>query len=304
MSDDNEAVDTSSSCASCGIAEIDDIKLVPCDGCDLVHYCGVACQELHRPDHAEKCRKRAVEMRDELLFKQPEGSCYGDCPICCLPIPLDLKKSSIMTCCSKFVCNGCALANARREREMGLANMCPFCREPALREEMDKQNMKRIEVNDPHAIHEQGVQEYDKGDYRSAFEYWTKAVELGNVESHCKLGNLHLFGQGVEKDEGKLFHHWEEAAIGGHPYARHNLGAYEWQNGSKERAVKHWIIAATQGLDESIKILMGKFREGHVSKEDLDATLRAHKAAVDTTKSPQRNIAEEFQNFQKVVRKR
>ena len=37
MSEENEAVDTSC-CASCGIAEIDDIKLKDCDGCDLVKY--------------------------------------------------------------------------------------------------------------------------------------------------------------------------------------------------------------------------------------------------------------------------
>ena len=34
-------------------------------------------------------RKRAAVLRDELLFKQPESSHLGDCPICCLPLPLD-----------------------------------------------------------------------------------------------------------------------------------------------------------------------------------------------------------------------
>ena len=33
---------------------------------------------------------------------------------------------------------------------------------------------------------------------------------------------------------------------------------------------------------------------GFVSKEDLAAALRAHKAAVDATKSPLRDVAEEF----------
>ena len=58
--------------------------------------------------------------------------------------------------------------------------------------------------------------------------------------------------------------------------------------------MKHWIIAATQGCDKSIKILMDFFREGLIRKEVLDAALRAHKAAVDATKSPQRKAAEEF----------
>lgn len=44
--------------------------------------------------------------------------------------------------------------------------------------------MKRLEANDPLPIYRQGVKQFQKGDYRGAFEYWTKAAELGNVESH------------------------------------------------------------------------------------------------------------------------
>ena len=36
-------------CASCGIAEVDDIKLKDCSACDLVRYCSDDCQEIiHR----------------------------------------------------------------------------------------------------------------------------------------------------------------------------------------------------------------------------------------------------------------
>ena len=52
--------------------------------------------------------------------------------------------------------------------------------------------------------------------------------------------------------------------------------------------MKHWIIAASQGDDDSIKTLMDAYKLGFVSKEDLAAALRAHQAAVDETKSPQR----------------
>ena len=84
-----------SCCACCGIAEIDDIQLVPCDDCDLVKYCGDDCQELHRSEHAGKCKMRAAELRAELLFKQPESTHMGDCPICSLPLPLDGSKSGM-----------------------------------------------------------------------------------------------------------------------------------------------------------------------------------------------------------------
>ena len=101
-------------------------------------------------------------------------------------------------------------------------------------------------------------------------------------------------GLGVEKDSRKEIHHLEEAAIGGHPSARYNLGIEEWNNGHTERAVKHFIIAATQGHDGSINELMDEFRGGMVSKDVLSAALRAHQAAVDETKSPQRKAAEEY----------
>jgi hypothetical protein len=38
------------------------------------------------------CKKRAAELRDEILFKQPENTHLGDCPICFLPLSLDLEK--------------------------------------------------------------------------------------------------------------------------------------------------------------------------------------------------------------------
>ena len=52
--------------------------------------------------------------------------------------------------------------------------------------------------------------------------------------------------------------------------------------------------AATLESDLSTKELMTKFREGSVSKEDLDVALSAHEAAVDATKSPQREEAEVY----------
>jgi len=35
---------------------------------------------------------------------------------------------------------------------------------------------------------------------------------------------MYYEGQGVEKDKKKDVYHLEQAAIGGHPNARHNLG--------------------------------------------------------------------------------
>ena len=80
---------------ACGITENDDIKLRKFTACHLVRYCSVECQKEHRKKHKKECRKRAAELREELLFKQPENNYLGDCPICCIPLPIDQKNVSL-----------------------------------------------------------------------------------------------------------------------------------------------------------------------------------------------------------------
>ena len=286
-----------SCCASCGVAESDDIKLKKCNGCHLVRYCGVECQKAHRKQHKRDCKKRAAELRDELLFKQPENSHLGDCPICCLPLSLHQQKFSMMGCCSKMICRGCVYANFKQEEIARRDKKCPFCREllPKTKEAAHKMRLKRVQANDPMALCHVGYEHQSKGDCIRAFEYYAKAAELGDAWAHHNLADLYREGLGVEQDEGKYIHHLEEAAIGGHPDARHNLGVHEWNNtDNDERAVKHFVMAAAQGHDEAIKTLMDLYRDGEVEKEDLAAALRAHKTAIDATKSPQREEAENY----------
>jgi hypothetical protein len=292
MSDENVA-DTS--CASCGMAEIDDIKLKKCTACQLVRYCGVECQRNHRPKHKKACKKQAAELRDELLFKQPESTHLGDCPICMIPLPIDVKKSIMMMCRSNVVCNGCAHANRVRRMQESLDRTCPFCRKPVpTEEEVEGYRMTRIEANDPVALEQMGTKYYKKEDYSSAVEYFTKAAGLGDVEAHYKLACCYKLGHDVEKDEKRELYHFEEAAIGGHPRARYYLVCIEGKNGKFDRATKHFIIAANQGYDGAIEMLRGHYVKGKISKENFAAALRAHQAAVDATKSPQREAAEEF----------
>jgi hypothetical protein len=295
MSSEAEEVSNDDTCcASCGIAEGDDIKLKKCTACQLVRYCGVECQREHRSKHKKACKKRVAEMHDEILFQQPESSHLGDCPICCLPLPLDFEKSTMAGCCSKMFCLGCDLSNKIREGEQSLDQTCPFCRHPSPKTdaEADENRLRRVEANDPVALREMGTRRHDEGDYKSAVEYWTKAAELGDINAYHDLANAYMDGEGVERDMNKAIYHWEKAAIGGHHFARYNLGYAEERNGRMDRAAKHHIIAANLGYDGSMKRLRQCYQGGWVSKEDFAATLRAHQAAVDATKSPQREAAE------------
>jgi tetratricopeptide (TPR) repeat protein len=288
---DGEVADV---CASCGIAEIDEMKLKECAACKSVLYCSDECERDHRQQHEGACEKRAAELRDEILFKEPESNYLGDCPICFLPLPFDLKKSTLMSCCSKTICNGCCYVHVLRHP---LKQTCPFCRHPVpeSQAEVELNMMKRVEKNDPVAMTQMGTIRYNEGDYSSAFEYWTKAAELGdaNARAHAKLATLYHRGEGVEKDEKKALYHWEETAICGDPLARHVLAVIEMNNGRPERAVKHFIIAANVGYDVSMKELWKCYAKEYISKDDLTVTLRTHQAAINATKSPQREAAEE-----------
>ena len=286
-------------CASCGAADGDNNKLKNCDDCDLVKYCSVKCQNDHRPQHKQACEKRAAELRDEILFKQPESSHYGDCPICYLPIPVEQEKSGMHSCCSKRVCKGCYHANTMREIEGRLQHKCPFCRKavPKSKEEGDGYLVKRIEANDPVAMRQVGTKRFHEGDYRAAFEYSEKAASLGDVEAHYQLAISYRDGIGVELNEKRALYHSEKAAIAGHADARHNLGCMEMMNFQVNRALKHFIIAAKLGYDKSMKCLMDLYQAGLVSNEDFTAALRGHKAAIDATKSPQRDEAAAFAAF-------
>eukprot|EP00986_Skeletonema_menzelii_P012903 scaffold7298_cov150-Skeletonema_menzelii.AAC.3 len=125
-----------------------------CNACKLARYCSVACQKEHRPKYKRECKKRAAELREELLFKQPESTHFGDCPICLLPLSVDGTKSTTMMCCFNMVCRGCALANDQREIRESLTRKCPFCRHPIpnSQADIDQCVKKRVESNCPAAL--------------------------------------------------------------------------------------------------------------------------------------------------------
>ena len=227
------------------------------------------------------------------LFKQPDSTHLGDCPICCLPLPIKISECSMMACCSKQLCNGCYHANTKREIEQKLKHTCAFCREPlpGTQEEAYKMIMKRVKRNDPNALSQVGFLHERRGNYITAVKYWTKAVELGDVCAHYELSVMYSEGRGVEKDMKKYFYHAQQAAIGGHPDARFNLGRSEELNGRFERAKKHFTIAANLGCHDSLKRVMKLCVDGHASKEEYAAALRAYQTAVEAMKSAEREEA-------------
>ncbi len=283
-------------CGWCGVAEVDNIKLEDCDGCDLVKYCSDKCRGEHWHWHVGDCKNRAAELHDKELFTQPDISHRGECPLCFLPMPFEGGKCSFYSCCSTSICDGCVYAHLKNNG----GERCPFCREPLVEDdgEDSKRMMKRVEANDPAATRQMGAICDGEGEYDKAFDYYTKAAELGDAAAHYNLGIMYRDGEGVEKDDERKVYHYEKAAIGGHPNARYSLGCVENENGNFDRSVKHFIIAATLGYEKSMKVLWTHYSAGNITKEDLEATLRTHQAALDEMKSPQREAAEAWRENQ------
>jgi len=215
--DDNDV----SVCANCGKGEEESCKLKNCTACKLVKYCSRECQIAHRPHHKKECRKRAAEIYDEELFKQPPAK--EDCPICCLILPTMLTGRRYKSCCGKVICNGCIYAPLYDNHGNKVDNeKCPFCRVPTpyTNEEAIAREKKRLEADDPIAIlnlgcyYEQGANGYPQ-DYTKALELYHRAAELGYAGAYTNIGYSYSIGLGVEVDEKKATHYYELAAIGG-----------------------------------------------------------------------------------------
>ena len=108
------------------------------------------------------------------------------------------------------------------------------------------------------------------------------------------IGNAYHFVQGVERDTKKGEHYYELAAIRGNVTARHNLGCIEGRAGNWDRALKHYMIAAGGGYDDSVKNILLLYRHGHATKEDYRNALQAYQTYLDEIRSEQRDKAAAF----------
>ena len=299
-------------CANCGK---EGIHLNTCNKCKAATYCKASCKKKHRSKHKEECEKRiaelheeqlererrASELHDEVLFRVPPPK--GDCPICMLLLPSLFTGSKYQSCCGKRICSGCIYAVKTRDGGVGI---CPFCRTPTptSKEILLEQINKRVELGDAETMRNLGYF-YTNGDYGfpqdydKALELWHRAAELGNTASYYSIANAYFRGNGVERDEKKAKYYDELAAMGGNVNARHNLGCFEEEAGNMDRAVKHYVIAAGCGDNESLENIKQMFMNGHAAKDDYAKALQVYQAYLGEVKSAQRDEAAAYEDYYK-----
>ncbi|EJK57305.1 hypothetical protein THAOC_22668 [Thalassiosira oceanica] len=149
---------------------------------------------------------------------------------------------------------------------------------------------------DADAIHNLGLK-YCYGnlgltkDVPRAVELWTDAAELGSVEAHYDLGIAYYIGDGVEEDKPRAIQHWQEAAMKGHVESRRNIGVVEFNEGNYKLAMKHLMISAKMGYEDSLNSVKQMFMGGLATKAQYAEALRGYGDAVEEMKSHQREEA-------------
>jgi len=308
-------------CANCGKEDANNV----CNKCKQVRYCNAVCKKVHKKKHKKDCEELirlatekhneelkiaaeyATKLHEEKLFQQPQPA--DDCPICFLRIPslqtvlqtgARYTGSRYYECCGKVICSGCCWAPLYDNQGNEVDNKkCPYCRTPETRleKEIVKRLKKRVEANDPLAIHDTGCW-YKNGingypqDYSKALELWHRAGELGFAKSYTNIGYAYRYGEGgVGVDEKKAIHYYELAAMKGEAQARHNLGLAEERAGNFDRAVRHFMIALRDGKSDSLKEIKKYYSHGHASKEVYTKALRLYQEYLGEIKSPQRDRA-------------
>ena len=235
--------------------------------------------------------------KDAALFKQPPPN--EDCPICFMRMPSLYTGFKYNSCCGKIICSGCIYAVHKMKGE----TKCPFCRvpTPTTEEEMLERIKKLVEMDDDEAIRELGCCYYDgkyglPQDRDKALELWHRAGELGCAAANASIGNAYYRGRGVERDIEKGKHYWELAAMGGNIYSRYNLGVLEEDAGNMSIALKHHIVAAECGDNDSLKKIKEYYVNGHATKDDYAKALRAHHEYICGIKSAQRDEAASYKD--------
>jgi len=153
-----------------------------------------------------------------------------------------------------------------------------FAKQRETGEEKIEELMKRVEANDADAMYVMGNHNYGgahglQQDQERAMELWKQASQLGSIDAHDFLGNM-FYAEGGNLKKAKF--HFEPAAMAGHEVARYMLGFMDFEEGKKERAVKHWIIAASAGNQHAMHQLRNFFEKGVVNRTTIDSTLTAY----------------------------
>ena len=127
-----------------------------------------------------------------------------------------------------------------------------------------------------------------------SLEMYIRTAELGFPNAYTDIGTHYKRGIAVEQDKSKALSFLEIAGKKGSIIAHKNLALLteiSEDNMEKSIKIKHLKVVASAGDKETMNMLMTKYKEKALSKEELTQTLRAYQASSDLIKSDDRDNA-------------
>jgi TPR repeat protein len=109
------------------------------------------------------------------------------------------------------------------------------------------------------------------------------------VHQHNMLAAAYEKGNGVSKDETKAKQYCEKSAMAGCATARYNLGCDEANSGRHDRAIRHWLIAASTGEVDAVNSIEKEMVTGRATKDHYAQALRVYLKYLNEVKSDQRD---------------
>jgi len=227
-----------------------------------------------------------------------------ECPICLIPLPINEGEIIFMTCCGKYVCQGCNYKQALNDKKNGVPNhkkKCAFCRQPHQNNAI-KALRKLMKKNNPDVyiqmakLYKSGGEGALQSDTR-CLEMLIKAAELGNNYGYAyyMIGLYYQDGVIVEQNRSKAIEFYEVAAKKGSLRAHKKLAPLYDDSGDIQKFIKHVIMAASAGDKVSMEALMIGYKDKLLSKEVLTQTLRAFQTSDNAMKSDDRDFARKIE---------
>ena len=249
-----------------------------------------------------------------------------ECPICYHVLPLANCDSVYMSCCGKVICQGCIVGRERAQvKESGFiiegktpedkqfmlilkhwSGLCPFCRAeyPANEEEVVQRLNARISIrnDEDYTIALVGLGScYLEGkhglplNYGKAEEIFQQAYDLGNPTAASDL--VDLYERHYPDQKEKMMKYLLRGETLGNIACMQFLINLAIESKNHREISRLCMKVARLGGDTQ-QNLMSCYENQVLSKDDLAATLRAHQAVQDETKTARREYAKRFMKKQ------
>jgi TPR repeat protein len=139
----------------------------------------------------------------------------------------------------------------------------------------------------------QGIQAWQKGDYKAAVESWRPLADRGDPDALFNLAQAYRFGRGIPANLATAKSLFERAARGGHVESQTTLGLLLLQGGEQLDALKWLKLAAESGEPRALLVYGTALINGDgVTQDRLLGYAYVHAASAGGLPAAKKTLAE------------